>query len=711
MKVRLALLWHMHQPMYVDPATGTAILPWVRLHATHAYYDMGRILERHPGVRATVNFVPCLLEQLESAAAGVRRERYLDLSRAAVETLSREDRAFVIRQFFMVDRERGIRPYPRYWQLLEKRGEDPERIDPARFSDDDVRDIQVLFNLTWMGYAARHDEPDVARLVVKGHHFSEEDKAALLAAQQRIVQRVVPLWRGLAERGQVELSSTPYFHPILPLVCDTDAARRAMPDARLPPRFSRPDDAREQVRLALELHARLFGAPPAGMWPAEGALSPEALEVLARAGVKWVATDEANLFRSTPAPTKHGELYQPWQVSTPAGPVAVAFRDRAISDRIGFTYAREKAMDAVIDLLAHVRRAGAQAAQAGIAQPLVAIVLDGENAWERYVDHGEPFLDALYTALEGDSRIQTLTMSEALARPMARLERIHSGSWIDSNYRIWIGHEEDNLGWELLGQVRALVQAHEERGDVAADKLAQARRHLLAAEGSDWFWWYGDDFSTENASEFDALFRDRLVRAAALVGESAPARLSEPLSKQARRQSTRQGPQALAGIVAPRGLLSPTIDGRTGCYSDWLGAGVVRPARLGSMHRSETVLSALHFGCDDQHLYLRLDPAARLDGARLQVSIANERGGFSTVEVPVPGTGPLTADVGEGAGMYADVVELKLPLGALGLAARQRAELTVTLRRDGLEVDRLPSAGTAMFEVPDADFERRHWIV
>lgn len=705
MGVRVALLWHMHQPMYTDPATGEAILPWVRFHATHAYYDMGRVLDRHPSVKATVNFVPSLLEQLEGAANGTIRERYLELTKADPRDLTETERRFVIEHFFMADHERVIRPLPRWWELLQKKS--TARGDPSAFGDQDLLDLQLLFNLGWMGFAARQDEPEVARLVAKGGRFDDGDKRALLEAQQRIVRAIVPLWRRLADRGQVELSTTPYYHPILPLLCDTDSARRAMPEVRLPKRFSHVDDARAQVRLALEKHTATFGKVPAGMWPAEGSVSPEAVGVIASEGVRWIATDEGNLFRSQPAPAHRGLLYQAWSCEADGKPLAIAFRDRTLSDRIGFTYARLEARDAIHDFIGHLRRAEADAHAAGLEDPVVPVVLDGENAWERYPGAGEAFLDGLHQALATTTGIVTQTMSEALAKPTARVQRLHSGSWIDSNFRIWIGHSEDNDAWNLLGEVRELVAKHELAGDVAADRLELAKRLLYSAEGSDWFWWYGDDFDTDNAAEFDALFRDRLVRAATLVGEAPPWKASEPIGAKARRQGTERRVNE-----PPTALVSPVIDGRADSWTEWLGAGRVLPsAGLGSMHRAESTVDSLRYGCDLDRFYLRLDPVAdKLNGTRLVLAVGGARRQPLEITVEVtPGHASISLAGGEV--RVGDVVELSVPLALLGLVPGDQAELSVRIVRDGREVDRVPPGPPLAFEIPDADFERRHWRV
>ena len=382
--VRLALLWHMHQPLYREPETGEYLMPWVRLHATRSYYDMAWILERHPGIRCTVNFTPVLLEQLDDYVEGVARDRFLDLTARPAGDLSDEERQAVLRQFFMVDWETNIRPLPRYWELLHRRGRDLRTVDLPRvaraFTEQELTDLQVLFNLSWVGYGGLADDEGLRALRQKGQNFEQADVEYLLAAQVRLLRQVVPRWRALGERGQVELSSTPYHHPILPLVCDTDSARRALPGLALPPRFAHGEDARWHVREALESHQRRFGSRPPGMWPAEGSVSPEALEVLASEGVGWACSDEGVLLHSLPPDaTRLRSLYRPWRFAAGEGrEIPMLFRDRPLSDLIGFTYARAVAGEAVADFLGRLQAVGEAWARDGQAGPAtVGVFLDG----------------------------------------------------------------------------------------------------------------------------------------------------------------------------------------------------------------------------------------------------------------------------------------------------------------------------------------------
>jgi len=720
-KARVAILWHMHQPSYREADGGAFLLPWVRLHAFRAYNDMAAVLERHPGVRCTVNFTPVLLEQMDLYVRGKAVDRFLDVSRRHPADLTAEERQSVLRSFFMVDWETAIRPLPRYWELLQKRGRDVRYLDLAKvardFSDEEVGDLQVLFNLAWAGFAALDEDDGLAALVRKGRAFSRGDADYVLAAQDRVLRTVLGRWRRLAERGQVELCTTPYYHPILPLVCDSDSARRALPQAPLPPRFSWPDDARWHVREAMALHQRTFGSPPAGMWPAEGSVSPEALEVFASEGVRWLGTDEGILFHSLPPDAQRlASLYRPWKAAAGTGEMKMLFRDRGLADLIGFTYSKTGAREAVADFMSHLDAIGSAWVGARLpGQATIGVFLDGENAWEHYPSSGRQFLDGLHRALETSLDVETVTMSEATAGASGEpIGRIHSGSWIESSYRIWMGHEEDRRAWTALGHARDALARAEAAGQRPPEELEQARRLLYAAEGSDWFWWYGDDFQTELAAEFDALFRALVVRACQLCGAPVPVEALEPIKK-AGLPAAAEGP-----VRKPSVLLTPCIDGRQTTYFEWQGSGLYRPAQTrGSMFGSAQAFAALHYGFDLSHLYLRLDPAESpqrttetCTAVRVLV-LSNER--EVRVEYPVVPDGVEQEGRLEGLAVgrsaFARLLEVAVPFAALGLSPNTRAAVAVRVLRGEVELERLPAQGWLTFDVPDEDFERIHWRV
>ncbi len=716
--VRLAILWHMHQPLYREPATGAYVLPWVRLHATRAYADMAWILERHPGVRVTVNFTPVLLDQLEDYVAGRARDALLEISARDPADLTPEERRRLLHSFFMVDWDRSVRPVPRYLELLEKRGRDLARVDldevVPTFTVGELRDLQVHFNLAWMGFGALADDPDLRALAARERDFEAADVACVLAAQRRVMAGILPRWRALAESGQVELSTTPHHHPILPLVCDSDVAARALPGVALPPRFAWPGDARRQTADALASHARRFGRPAAGMWPAEGAVSPEALEVLAAEGVSWAASDEGVLLRSLPAGSPRARsLYRPWRVAAGDREVAMLFRDRPISDLVGFSYARQPAGVAAADFTDRVVAAGeAWRRDGGRGPATVGVFLDGENPWERYVNSGHDFLDALYRTLGSDARIETVTVSEAVAGAEGPpIARIHSGSWIEASFRIWIGHREDRLAWTALGRAREAVEEARVAGAPEA-KVEHALRHLRAAEGSDWYWWYGEDFSTENAAEFDALFRGHVLRACELLDLAPPQEALQPI------KPTGRGALEAKALREPTSLIRPVIDGRDPDYFEWQGAGLHRPGRgRGSMFGGTPVFSALHWGFDESHLFLRLDPDPDPDASRpdrIRVTLLGPRGP-SRIDFAVVADGasrPGKQEAGEvGRAVLGKILEVEIPLDSIGIRPGDELVMSVEALSGEAELERLPRSGYLPLSVPGADFERIHWRV
>ncbi|MGZ6141780.1 MAG: glycoside hydrolase family 57 protein [Myxococcales bacterium] len=693
---RAVFLWHMHQPEYRDPVSGQPLLPWVRLHATRAYTDMAAALEKHDKVRVVANWAPSLLLQLEAYASGQSVDKDEVLARKSVADLTPAERAHVVKESFSVDWELWVKPVPRYAELLGKRGADLRKIDllqaQAAFTDQELLDLEVHFMLGWMGFAARREQPLVAELVKKEKGYSQAEKVQLLDLSRKIAQDLVPRWRRLG--GKVEITCSPMFHPILPLLVDTDSARRAMPQAELPPRFQHPEDAREQVRRGLDRAQRDFGVRPVGMWPSEGSVSPEVIEILGSQGVRWCATDQGNLERSELAEKPNGPLHhQPWL----CGEVAMFFRDRELSDAIGFRYARSEPQAAAQDLLKRL---------AGAGDATITLALDGENPWEHYPRSGELFLEALYSGLESGPVASVLPRE--VPRPKARITKVHSGSWIDSNYRIWIGHPEDNQAWALLGQARAAL------AEAAKDspQWEQAYQACLAAEGSDWFWWYGDDFTTENAPEFDALFRKNVEQVYRALGRPPPERLLRPIIAPHKDKT-----QAQAVTLPPRRLIHPVIDGYAHGFYEWSGAGLYRPGQAlgGSMHQGGSAFVQLFYGFSEGELFLRLDPAQGADlRGELRILLALQ-GGEKTLHMPLVTGGdcPVTDASGSrcGLGRCGAIVELSASLSALGLSPSEEAGMLVRLMRDDVEVDRLPRYGELKLVVPDKGFERAHWQV
>jgi alpha-amylase/alpha-mannosidase (GH57 family) len=659
---------------------------------------MARHLERHPGVRATFNFVPSLLDQLEEAARGAP-DALFDLIARPVAALDAPQRAELVTRCSQAPRH-ALERWPRYAELVRRLSR-----PGAAAGEAELLALESYFLLAWIDPMFL-DEPE-ARQAAGAATPGAAERDGLLALSRRLTAQVLPAYRALAERGQIELSTSPYFHPILPLIIDITSARRARPDLTLPAEpFAAPDDAARQIEHALARHAREFGAAPSGMWPPEGGVSPETVELVARAGLKWMASDEGVLWRSLPPGERRRDpVYRPWRVATPAGDVAMFFRDHELSDRIGFVYQNWAPGEAVADLVARLRRVGSQR-RGGEAPPLVSIILDGENCWEGYADDGGPFLEMLYDALEHAPDIRTRTPSEVLAsgRPLERLPGLHSGSWIDADFHVWIGDPEKNRAWELIARARrALLEAGK-----SPAQAAEAWEALDAACGSDWMWWFGNDHATGDKAVFDRLFREHLTAVYERAGLKTPAWLAIPVARPAARRD---------GLEPPLGFVHPTLDGQRTQFYEWYAAGRLRLGAGGTaMHRGASSARDLYYGFDPSALYLRLDFADRAppgDKVVLTIELLTPRPRVARIEGLAPGSRPVTG--GDGAPLpgarceVGAIVEVALPFASLGLASGEVVELVLHLGPAGERGVTLPPDDLVRFTVPGPVFEVGVW--
>lgn len=726
---RVALLWHMHQPYYEDLVTREHILPWVRLHALKDYYGMAALLEEFPDVRVTFNLVPSLLVQLEAFAEGRAHDRYLDLGLKPADTLTRDETAFILQNFFHAHRGRMIDLYPRYGELLRRRGSSGPSGDltaAARFTVEELRDLQVWQKLAWIDPFFLDRDPRVRALVAKDRQFTEDDKQVLRAIELELLNAVIPAYRARAAAGQIEISTSPFYHPILPLLCDTDIYRVTHPQSRMPrQRFVHPEDALEQLVRACDCHERLFGARPIGLWPSEGSVSDAMVPLVAQAGLQWMATDEmilANSLRVGFNRDGHGHvnlperLYAPYRVEAGGATVTCAFRDHALSDLIGFEYAGRPADQAADDFVARLVEGGRRARGRGREEPTIFVILDGENAWEHFEGGGRPFLRALYGRLNSHPELRTVTMAEACRSTDLSLSGIFPGSWIDANFYIWIGHQDDQRAWSQLAEARDALNAS---AAVEPSALARAREEVFIAEGSDWFWWYGDDHSSDHDAEFDDLFRRHLRNVYRLLGKPVPEELFV---------SNISGALGADSQIDPTGWLTPIIDGEATSYLEWRGAGQVDCRDVaGAMHQAERragVMTRLSFGFDASQLYLRFDttqPAAELlaaghafwvtflhpEGRR--VILARGAGGpvaqlQTRVDASAPWV-PTDAPIKAGAGA---ILEVAVPFATLPGTEQISFFLTVHDRL-GAELERHPAGRPVELGRPDASFEARNW--
>jgi alpha-amylase/alpha-mannosidase (GH57 family) len=723
-RINLVVLWHMHQPQYRDPETGRYVLPWTRLHALKDYWGMVEVLRATPDFHATFNVVPSLGLQLEEYAGGNFDDPWFTLAFKNTEALTREDKAEILQRAFQVNHERLLSRWPRFLELFEWAQPADGAQAQVTFTERDWRDLQVLSQLAWMDEFWLAKDEIVSRLASKGKSYSEIDKGELKVKQLQLMGMVLPAYREAAQRGQIEISTTPFYHPILPLICDSDIARLANPGTPLPRRaYRHPEDAREQLRRAREYHERTFGAKPAGLWPSEGSVSDQSLAIAAEEGFQWFGTDEGVLGRTlniaffrdaAGLPANAERLFKPYRLQLGERGITGLFRDHHISDLIGFVYSRMDGKAAAADLHSRLR---ALADRVQSATPItISIFLDGENAWEYYPGNGREFLGEFYKRIQSDQDFRALTASEAVAAAADTppITGIFPASWINANFDVWIGHSEDVAAWELLWDAReaygrAASGAKKGLPESPSDEaLSQAWESLLAAEGSDWCWWFGPEHSTANDAEFDSLFRKHLTNVYLAIGQSAPEELAKPIK--------RQPEHALQ--LAPTSLLGIKVDGRDSSYFEWLGAGLFSPERRGgSMHGRVYYLHELRYGFEENRFCVRVDffpdALAEIDDPEFRVTVAGAhevivvvkllRGHvqeFSVEQDKVCLLSPkLVAEAG-----FERTLEIAVSREAICPKGCGKLTLSIALWHGGLPVDVLPASGFLEIALGEENF-------
>ncbi|MGC1654217.1 MAG: glycoside hydrolase family 57 protein, partial [Candidatus Sulfotelmatobacter sp.] len=557
--------------------------------------------------------VPSLITQIQDYVAGTAQDPFLTVAAKPAKDLTQKERLFALQYLFQANPANVIGRYPRYWELREQfreHGYVPEKaekyFEPRHFTD-----LQVLSQIAWFDEFFLEDK-DVAELIKKERNYSLEDQAFVIKRERELLGKVLPAYADAAKKGSIEISATPFYHPILPLVCDTNAAAVSSPGLPLPQnRFRHPEDAREQLVRALDLHQQVFGVRPQGVWPSEGSVSEETLAIAHSLGIKWMATDEGVLGRSTgvffardgngrlPAPLAE-RLYNIHRYENGQTAMHLVFRDHTISDLIGFVYSGMDPMEAAAHLLDNIKEAAKPVLAQG-RDAVVSVILDGENAWEYYPKSGREFLRRFYDALQREAGLEPVTVSETIARHrnVSPLPSLVPGSWINANFNVWIGAPEDNRAWDYLHHAREFYAVHAAQASEAQRKLAF--EEILIAEGSDWNWWYGPEHHSANDRDFDELYRKHLSNVYQALGAAPPDYLAQPIT---------------AGEVRPAftpqtAYIHPRVTGDMIRYFEWMGAAIyTADQRAGAMHGKQFLLDSVYAGIDSTLVYGRLDFAA-----------------------------------------------------------------------------------------------------
>lgn len=713
-KIYLSFLWHHHQPYYRDTVTGEFWMPWVRLHGIKDYFGMAALLEEFPKIKANINLVPSLLKQIQEYIDG-STDRCLFLGRKLARDLTDTDKQYLLNNLFMAHPQHMIGKYPRYKELYAKsqRSMNPTGMT-KEFTEQDFIDLVVLANIVWFHPILKENDKVIKGLIQKGRGFNEQDKTTVFQKQMEILKQIVPLHKKLQDECRAEITTTPFYHPILPLLWDMQSAKVAMPGVKLPV-VNQADfkaDAKHHVAEAIKFYRQYFGCKPQGMWPAEGSVSPDILPLLAEQGIKWFATDEeilghtlGNWFeRDGQGVLKNSEpLYKPYYINVNNSPLCVVFRDQSFSNLVSFQYQSWGQEDAAKHFVSQVK---ANAVRAKGNEPaLVSVILDGENPWEYYPDNGIVFIRTLYKILSENKDIETVRMSDFIKQfpPKSELKTIYSGSWINHNFAIWAGDQEDYKGWEYLSRTREVAKSIN-----VSDK---AMENIYIAEGSDWFWWFGPEHSSSMDSIFDALFRKNLMNVYQQSGLAVPEYLYTPIKQK----------KEAAVYTQPWGYLEIKLDGQVSDYFEWLAAGHYTPAgdpaQMSTMDHSEKhLVKAIYFGFNKDSLFFRIDPA---DIKRIYFAVNFLKPLKRKIIIPELLGASHFVVYGENREIirdklatvrYNNIIELSCPLEVLGFKGGDEPEFFVELIKDGKPLVTYPGTRPIKFKLPVEALEHINWM-
>jgi len=721
MELNIAFIWHMHQPLYIDPGADKFIMPWVRLHAVKAYNDMLEVVKNKPEANITFNFVPSLLYQIEQYING-KTDKFYDLTRKSPSLLDQEEKVFIIKNFFSCHLPTMVEKYPRYNKLLSLRGKEnaPQKLVDAakKFSNQDIMDLQVWFNMTWLGFAAKKDK-NVQELIKKGSGFNEQERDFILSLHLETLKGLIPKYKKKWEKKEIEISTTPFYHPIMPLLYDTNIAQKSNKFTRIPDRFSYPEDVVAQLKKGVDYFNKIFGQKPLGLWPSEGSVSQEIIDLFNEAGFLWAATDESILFSSIENASKDS-LFQPYFTEFSKKPFNLVFRHHQLSDRIGFVYKNNDPTAAVSDFMG---RALAIKNHIGLTEqpPLLTIILDGENPWEYFYDGGETFLTRMYDAIISNKDFKLTTVSDYINKypPKKSLKKLHPASWINNDFGIWIGGNEENKAWNMLKKTRDALDKVIKQGNISAENLAKAMESMYIAEGSDWFWWYGDQFHTDFSMEFDYLFRSHLQNVYDKIGLPIPFEITQPIKPI----------KTISVSDEPAAFIHPIIDGYQSHYLEWTGAGsVFLDEKGGSMYAGDSFIRGFMYGFNLDYFFIRI--ASVEDGFDFDLSSdisfrlifsCKERDFILYFTRNIKNNcweysffiGSDKTDI-ELSGIKVtiqEIIECALPFGIFDAGVGTRINFIFEFLQDDIVKERLPRSGSISIIVPDEDFEKKVWLV
>ncbi len=601
-KLSLAIYWHMHQPVY--EIEGTYLMPWVRLHAVKDYLDMVLFLDKFPKLKLNFNIVPALLDSIIDYTENGYHDIHSELTASDTEKLTDEEKAFILNNFFSSKFETMIYRSENYKNLYQKRfSKDVATLED--FSSQELSDLMALFNLVWIDPIHYERYPRLKELWAKQTGYTQEDRIEILNIQKTIIREIIPTYKKYIEEGRIELTTSPYYHAILPILIDIKSSvKSVLTTEGLPASLGMFEDAKFQIKSALDKIEAIFGVRPKGMWPPELCLGPKTLNLLSKEGIKWTISDEgvlANSINFDFIRDFKGNLNDPYHLlkvysyQTKDNEIDVIFRDRSIPNLINFEYAGINPKMAANDLFEKIKMIQNKLLVSPDKTHLLTIASDCENCWENYQNDGIDFLENIYSLIENDETLETVLISDYIEveKNKKPLKKIYSGSWIDKTFQYWIGEPEKNKAWAYLKRTKddfeAFVKQNKNHPNISA-----AKRELMIAEGSDWFWWYGEPNNSGQDFIFDYMFRERLKNVYLILGIEYPEYLDKTLI------TALEVP-----FKHPKRSITPRMDGLNSSSDDWYNSGSISMID-GPVFRENKNVDKINFGCDKDNIYFRL---------------------------------------------------------------------------------------------------------
>lgn len=597
-KLSIAFYWHMHQPVYQLTPDGDFLMPWVRLHAVKDYYAMAELLNKFKKIKLNFNLVPVLLDSLIDYGENGIHDLHSRITVKSVEELSPDDKEFILNNFFDAGYQTMIFPNEEYNRLYQKRISKSE-CSLDIFSDQEYSDLMALFNLAWFDPDLKNKYPALKKLIKKGKNYTLEDRQNIIEIQREIIRKIIPTYKKLLSKNRIEITTSPYYHPILPILLDINGIKKSFSED-LPVDLKMGLDAKVQTELAIKRIEELFGKRPKGIWPSEHCVSPKMLDMFKNLGIEWTISDEGILSNSIETEFVRdfkGYLEDPYHLLKSyeyKNGLKMIFRDAVIPNLISFEYPNHDAELAANDLYDRIKVAQAKLLTSPDENHLITIAMDGENCWENYPQDGFVFLKKLYKLIEDDKSIETVLISDYLEKEKHHksLNKIYAGSWINRNFKLWIDEPLKNLAWSYLKQVRDDFSAFVKKNPLNPN-IEQARKELFICEGSDWFWWYGEPNDSGRDNIFDYLFREHLKNIYIFLGLEPPAYLDTPLISAIAKPSR-----------YPKGEITPAMNGTASKDDSWLNAGCI-DIPDGPLLRESKFFDRICFGYDKNNLYLR----------------------------------------------------------------------------------------------------------